>query len=303
MIEETVVALSIVTMTTGAALAPSAVSADDGRIVVADSHDLDPEFSVHITSRTDDGRRVTFRHDEIRDWHDNVRLDYGYAMTIASAQGLTVDRAFLLVDDRPARETIYPAATRHREALDVYVNRSPVAFDIADRRPEDEAVALSPAFRETLDRHGALMKQAASFRARPRVFELLLSERAGIGEGELQELRDVHARASSYLRSVTARAAHAARQEAAQQREAPPRDTKPPPEAARKMYPPPHTLPVPTGLPRGRGRMPAARLPRARPPRTFRRQPIAGSGATGGLTYAGPRAKTCIASTSTAPAR
>ena len=39
---------------------------------------------------------VSFRHDEIRDFHDNIRIDYGYAMTIASAQGLTVDRAFLL---------------------------------------------------------------------------------------------------------------------------------------------------------------------------------------------------------------
>ena len=39
MIKETVVAVSIVTMAAGAALAPSAVSADDGRIVVADSHD------------------------------------------------------------------------------------------------------------------------------------------------------------------------------------------------------------------------------------------------------------------------
>ncbi|MDE0408412.1 MAG: relaxase domain-containing protein, partial [Alphaproteobacteria bacterium] len=31
----------------------------------------EPEFSVHIAARTDDGRRVAFRHDEIRDWHDN----------------------------------------------------------------------------------------------------------------------------------------------------------------------------------------------------------------------------------------
>ena len=285
------------------------------------------ESPVHITARTDDGRRVTFRHDEIRDWHDNIRLDYGYAMTIASAQGLTVDRAFLLVDERPARETIYPAATRHREALDIYVNRAPLAFDIAEHRPEDEAerpvldsdvraylaerwsrsqpkeaaldyvtdgawrdaredaqhhgrsagearqgtaeahaaandnalvriaqeirhaangwrhgaavdafaaernevlaawdelrahardegdtVALSPAFRETFDRHGALMKQAASFTARPRVFERLLVERAGVGEGELAELREVHARAGGYLRSVSARMASAARQ-------------------------------------------------------------------------------------------
>ena len=286
----------------------------------------EPEFAVHITARTDDGRRVIFRHDEIRDWHDNIRLDYGYAMTIASAQGLTVDRAFLLVDDRPARETIYPAATRHREALDIYVNRAPLAFDIAEHRPEDQAdmpvldsdvraylaerwsrsqpkeaaldyvsdgewrdareeaprhgrsareahqdaaeardaandnaivriaqeirhavigwrhgaavdafavernevlaawdelrqrtrdegdaVALSSAFRESLDRHGALMKQEQRFRARPQVFERLLAERAGIGQREIEELRDVHARASKYLRSVTARTAHAAR--------------------------------------------------------------------------------------------
>ena len=323
------------------------------------------EFPVHITARTDDGRRVTFRHDEIRDWHDNIRIDYGYAMTIASAQGLTVDRAFLLIDDRPSRETVYPAATRHREGIDVYVNRSPIVFDIAESRPEDEAersvldsevraylagrwsrsqpkeaaldyiadgawrdarqgaradigndrrpsagarqggvgegrketvqdrmaaagraagepqmsatvsatpasandnaivriaqeirhavngwrhgaavdafaaertevmeawdelrqkvrgqgdaVALSPAFRETFDRHGALMKQAASFRARPQVFERLLAERAGIGQVEIEEFHKQHTRAGRYLRSATARAAHRARQEAERQ--------------------------------------------------------------------------------------
>ncbi len=95
--------------------------------------------SVFITACTDDGRRVSFRHDEIRDFHDNIRLDYGYAMTIASAQGITVDRAFLLIDERPSRETVYPAATRHREGIDVYVNRAPIVFDIAEHRPEDEA--------------------------------------------------------------------------------------------------------------------------------------------------------------------
>ena len=320
-----------------------------GKDLEADADRHRPEFSVHITARTDDGRRVTFRHDEIRDWHDNIRLDYGYAMTIASAQGLTVDRAFLLVDDRPARETIYPAATRHREALDIYVNRAPLAFDIAEHRPEDEAerpvldsdvraylaerwsrsqpkeaaldyvsdgmwrdaredaqhhrrgagaarqataeahaaandnalvriaqdirhavngwrhgaavdafaaersevlaawdelrerardqsdaVALSPAFRATLDRHGALMKQAASFTARPQVFERLLSERAGIAQAELQELRDVHARAGSYLRSAAARAAHAARQDAEAESERERRDEERAPEPARR---------------------------------------------------------------------
>ena len=329
-------------------------------------NELKAEPSVQITARTDDGRRVEFRHDEIRDFHDNIRLDYGYAMTIASAQGLTVDRAFLLIDDRPSRETVYPAATRHREGIDVYVNRSPIVFDIAESLPEDEAerpvtdsdvraylaerwsrsvpkeaaldyvsdgmwrdareaaradigsgrrpsagarqggadegqgeavedraaavdrtaaagcaaaeaevsatpaandnaivriaqeirhavngwrhgaavdafavertevmaawnqlrqraraegeaVALDPAFRKTLDRHGALMKQAASFRRRPQVFERLLAERAGIGQGEIEEFRRQHARAGKYLRSATARAAYRARQDAERQ--------------------------------------------------------------------------------------
>ena len=313
--------------------------------------ETEEQSSVYITARTDDGRRVQFRHNEIRDYHDNIRIDYGYAMTIASAQGLTVDRAFLLVDDRPSRETIYPAATRHREGIDVYVNRSPLVLDIADGRTDDQAdmpvtdsdvraylaerwsrsqpkeaaldyiadgawqdattrtpfgaklggragigtgaasgaarpagtkhygsseaqpeaaeaqavandnaivriaqdvrhavngwrhgaavdafaaerthvlaawdelrekarsegnaVALSPAFRQTLDRHAVLMKQAAMFSGKPQVFERLLAERAGIGQGEIEELGQVGARAGRYLRSAKAKAAHAARQ-------------------------------------------------------------------------------------------
>ena len=81
-------------------------------------------------------------------------------------------------------------------------------------RSDGDAVALSPAFRETLDRHGALMKQARVFRARPQVFERLLAERAGIGEREIEEIREQHSRAGKYLRSVKAKASHAARQDA-----------------------------------------------------------------------------------------
>ena len=102
------------------------------------------EPSVLISGHTEDGRKVSFRHDEIRDWYGNIRLDHGYALTITSAQGLTVDRSFLLADARPARETIYPAATRHREGLDIYVNRAPLALDIADRRADnDREVAVT----------------------------------------------------------------------------------------------------------------------------------------------------------------
>ena len=99
------------------------------------------EPSVLISARTEDGRKVIFHHDEIRDWYGNIRLDHGYALTITSAQGLTVERTFLLADARPARETIYPAATRHREGLDIYVNRAPLALDIADRRADNDREA------------------------------------------------------------------------------------------------------------------------------------------------------------------
>ena len=117
------------------------VTVDDFKVERAEAG---TEPSVLISARTEDGQAVSFRHDEIRDWHGNIRLDHGYALTITSAQGLTVDRTFLLADARPARETIYPAATRHREGLDIYVNRAPLALDIADRRADnDREVAVT----------------------------------------------------------------------------------------------------------------------------------------------------------------
>ncbi len=121
----------------------------NGTVVTVDDFKVErgetgTEPSVLISARTEDGRAVSFHHDDIRDWYGNIRLDHGYALTITSAQGLTVDRTFLLADARPARETIYPAATRHREGLDIYVNRAPLALDIADRRADnDREVAVT----------------------------------------------------------------------------------------------------------------------------------------------------------------
>ena len=290
--------------------------------------------SVLISARTDDGRRVQFRHDEIRDWYGNVRLDHGYALTVAAAQGLTVDRTFLLADDRPSRETVYPAATRHREEIDVYVNRTPLALDVADRRAdgdreapvldseiraylaerwsrsrpkeaaldylgdgewedlaedvrerrraagigqggarnrhtgesrtaandnalsriardvqrttfawrhgaavdafaagrqevlaswdalrertraEGDAVALGAAYRETLDRHAALLKQAEPFRARPDSFAPLLAGRADIGRDDLDDFEALHERARRHRRAAVMRQSHRTRKEA-----------------------------------------------------------------------------------------
>ena len=293
--------------------------------------------SVLISARTEDGRAVSFHHDEIRDWYGNIRLDHGYAMTITSAQGLTVDRTFLLADAKPSRETIYPAATRHRERLDIYVNRAPLALDIADRRPdndrdaavtdteiraylaerwsrsqpkeaaldymangvwedrgehvaedrvrspgkaqgeagevraaandntlariardvrrtafgwrhaqtvstfvdghrqvlaayddlrertraEGDAVALGGAFQETLTRHGVLLKQAETFRARPDEFASLLAERGGIARKDLDAFEDLHARARRHRRAATMRHVHQIKRKAEQEAQHP----------------------------------------------------------------------------------
>ena len=295
------------------------------------------EPSVLISARTEDGRAVSFRHDEIRDWYGNIRLDHGYALTITSAQGLTVDRTFLLADARPARETIYPAATRHRERLDIYVNRAPLALDIADRRADNDreaavtdteiraylaerwsrsqpkeaaldymadgiwqdrrehvreaksrssgetrgetgevraaandntlariardvrrtafgwrhaqtvaafadghrqvlaayddlrertrtqgdAVALGGAFRETLNRHAVLLKQADTFHARPDDFASLLAERGGIARKDLDAFGDLHARARRHRRAATMRHVHRIKKEAEQEAQQP----------------------------------------------------------------------------------
>ena len=295
------------------------------------------EPSVLISARTEDGRSVSFHHDEIRDWYGNIRLDHGYALTITSAQGLTVDRTFLLADARPARETIYPAATRHRERLDIYVNRAPLALDIADRRADNDreaavtdteiraylaerwsrsqpkeaaldymadgiweerrenvrddgshspgkaqgeagdiraaandntlariardvrrtafgwrhaqtvaafadgrqevlaayddlrertrtqgdAVALGGAFRETLNRHAVLLKQAAAFRARPDDFASLLAERGGIARKDLDAFEDLHARARRHRRAATMRHVHQIKREAEREAQQP----------------------------------------------------------------------------------
>ena len=157
-----------------------------------------------MTPRGHRGRRQT-----------GVRGGLGLSQTQAAAN----DNAIV----RIAREIRHAVnGWRHGAAVDTFAEESTEVMAAWDElrkraRAEGEAVALSPAFRETLDRHRALMKQAASFRARPQVFERLLAERAGIGESEIGELRNQHARAGSYLRSVTARAAHRARQDARRQ--------------------------------------------------------------------------------------
>ncbi|MBO9621532.1 MAG: Ti-type conjugative transfer relaxase TraA [Sphingomonas sp.] len=71
----------------------------------------------------DDGRAVAF------DLKDYAAVDHGYASTIHKAQGVTVDRAYVLATPGLDRHAAYVALSRHRDAVELYYGRD----DFADQ--------------------------------------------------------------------------------------------------------------------------------------------------------------------------
>ncbi len=91
-----------------------------------------------LTVRTADRRKIAFAPEEIRNWIGETAIDHGYAATVTSAQGMTVDAAFLLLDEGMARETAYPACTRHRRHLELVADRQSIAVGIAGATPDGD---------------------------------------------------------------------------------------------------------------------------------------------------------------------
>ena len=60
------------------------------------------------------GREVVFNTSELSDGHGRVKVGYAYASTIASVQGLTCDRAVVLVDSNMDNASLYVSASRAR---------------------------------------------------------------------------------------------------------------------------------------------------------------------------------------------
>ncbi len=82
--------------------------------------------SVDIDARTlviasDNGPRVTLPATYL----DSHAVVHAYATTIHKAQGLTVDRTYVLADDRLTRETAYTALSRGRHENQLYAVASP----------------------------------------------------------------------------------------------------------------------------------------------------------------------------------
>ncbi len=67
-----------------------------------------------MSVRTDDGRSVSF------DLKDYDRIDHGYAATIHKAQGMTVDRIYVLAAPGLDAHGSYVALSRHRDGMDLH---------------------------------------------------------------------------------------------------------------------------------------------------------------------------------------
>ena len=98
---------------------------------------------VLITATTRDRetrkeRTIRFEPGEIRNYIGETTIDYAWAATATAAQGLTFDAGFLLLDEAMARETTYPAGTRHTRHLQVVADRLPAAISIAGATPDGE---------------------------------------------------------------------------------------------------------------------------------------------------------------------
>ncbi|MBN9601540.1 MAG: relaxase domain-containing protein [Afipia felis] len=77
----------------------------------------DPTISVGIGDRL-----ATFRPSDLADEHGRAQLSHAYATTIYGCQGLTTDRAFVLLDPSMNRHDIYVAASRARGQTQLFLN-------------------------------------------------------------------------------------------------------------------------------------------------------------------------------------
>lgn len=77
---------------------------------------VDPDHDRIAACRLDDGARVAFSGDYLRE-----HVSYGYAVTVHAAQGVTADTTHAVLSEATRRNLLYVAMTRGREANHAYL--------------------------------------------------------------------------------------------------------------------------------------------------------------------------------------
>ncbi|MEJ8476985.1 AAA family ATPase [Roseibium algae] len=86
--------------------------------------------SIIIKLDGDEARKVTFDPSAYR------HFDHGYAVTIHKSQGATVDNAYVLASQSMDEHLSYVALTRHRDQMNLYIDRSDQPKWDAPTRPQ-----------------------------------------------------------------------------------------------------------------------------------------------------------------------
>ena len=98
---------------------------------------VDSITAVRMAVQLEDGRTVAF------DLKDYAEVDHGYAATIHKAQGVTVDRTYVLATPGLDRHAAYVALSRHRESVqlqygvDDFANRDRLTQALSRERQKD----------------------------------------------------------------------------------------------------------------------------------------------------------------------
>ena len=98
-------------------------------------------------------RHISFAPAEVADERGRARLGWAYASTVHGAQGMTVDRAVVLLDPQFDRHAIHVAASRAREKTRLVVDRAQIDALLSSRLPLDrtqQSETTSAADRRTL---------------------------------------------------------------------------------------------------------------------------------------------------------
>lgn len=143
-------------------------------------------FTVKLDEPNTKGQEaVKFK---IQDYRD---IEHGYAATVCKAQGITVDRAYVLASKYFDRHNTYVAMSRHREGADLYYAREEFAgFTALSRflgREHAKDVTLDYTQARNIEPKETKLLQANNFEQKNQYSMVLTAERMQQAEQRLME--------------------------------------------------------------------------------------------------------------------
>ena len=131
---------------------------------------IEPVRSGHKFYMDVQGRQIEFTTSELFDDKGRVPLAHGYAATVYSSQGTTVDAAYVVADHTLKRNEIYVAASRSRDGCRIYLDREGVEKSARSQMPLSD-IARSSIPKARLRKHLSDAWSRAQMKSSTRDFD------------------------------------------------------------------------------------------------------------------------------------